>query len=463
MPFLQVGNSSLPSFPLCKNPRRGLPNAPFHRRVLPQLETSRRKLKTWYFVLEGLNSFSTVLYCYYLYFFMAKAFGFDNRANLTLAALNGFICIFAAWWGGRFAQRFGNFRALKFGFFTMMTALATGLLIHSVNGHVFVMAVMLIGMCFTWPTLEAMVSEGETSEGTQKMLGIYNVVWAGTGALANFIGGMMLDKLGLKSIFYVPATIQFIQLVIAIWLARRAQVYSLIQLLVPALSSSDEGRDIGEQGLGGEGNVRASAVSRETQRIAAPELNPRPIAKAKWFLRMAWLANPFAYIALNTVIAVVPGVANKLGLSATLAGFSCSVWSFARFGAFFGLWAWSGWHYRFRWLLSAYLALLITFALIVLAPNLAVLVIAQIVFGGALGLIYYSSLFYSMDLSETKSEHGGIHEAAIGFGNFAGPAVAASSLYFLPQYPNAGVFGVCILLLGGLGALLAMRGRMGVP
>jgi predicted MFS family arabinose efflux permease len=176
---------------------------------------------------------------------------------------------------------------------------------------------------------------------------------------------------------------------------------------------------------------------------------------------MAWLANPFAYIALNTVIAVVPGVANRLGLSATLAGFCCSVWCFARFAAFFALWAWSGWHYRFRWLLTAYLALLATFALIVLAPNLAVLVVAQIVFGGALGLLYYSSLFYSMDLSETKSEHGGIHEAAIGLGNFAGPAVAAGSLYFLPQFANSGVIGVCGLLLVGLSALILMRQSMG--
>jgi predicted MFS family arabinose efflux permease len=172
---------------------------------------------------------------------------------------------------------------------------------------------------------------------------------------------------------------------------------------------------------------------------------------------MAWLANPFAYIALNTVIAVVPGVANRLGLSATLAGFCCSVWCFARFAAFFGLWAWSGWHYRFRWMLMAYVALLATFALIVMAPNLAVLVAAQIVFGGALGLIYYSSLFYSMDLSETKNVNGGIHEAAIGFGNFAGPAVAAVSLFFLPQVANSGVIGVCGLLLAGLSALIVMQ------
>jgi predicted MFS family arabinose efflux permease len=427
--------------------RSVLPNGLVPHRLLRQLETSRRKLKTWYFILEGLNSFATVYYCYYLYFYMERVFGFGNRANLSLAALNGFICIFAAWWGGKFAQRFGNFTALKLGFFTMAAALTTGLIVQTVAGHIFVIAAMLIGMCFTWPTLEAMASEGETSDGIQKMVGIYNVIWAGTGALAAFTGGLMLDKLGLKSIFYVPAAIQLIQLVIAFWLARRAWLSphpdSPNQPLTPTLSPSDGEREA------------------QSERVSTTELNPRPIAKAKWFLRMAWLANPFAYIALNTVIAVVPGVANKLGLSATLAGFCCSVWCFARFAAFFGLWAWSGWHYRFRWLLTAYLALLVTFALIVLAPNLAVLVVAQIVFGGALGLIYYSSLFYSMDLSETKSEHGGIHEAAIGLGNFAGPAVAAGSLYFLPQVANSGVIGVCSLLLAGLSALIVMRWRMG--
>ncbi len=393
---------------------------------------SRQQLKVGYFVLEGLNSFSTVYYCYYLYFFMEKAFGFGNRANLSLAALNGFICIFAAWWGGKFAQRFGNFTALKLGFSTMMTALAIGIFVQTVVGQVFVMAAMLVGMCFTWPTLEAMASEGETSAGIQRMVGLYNVVWAGTGALADFTGGMMLDRLGLRSIFYVPAALQLVQLLLTFWLAGRAS--------------------------GDPGGASVLARRRDEGPPSTPELNPRPVAKAKWFLRMAWLANPFAYIALNTVIAVVPGVARRLGLSTTLAGFCCSVWCFARFGAFFGLWAWNGWHYRFRWLLTAYLALLVTFALIVSATNLAILVMAQIIFGGALGLIYYSSLFYSMDLSETKSEHGGIHEAAIGFGNFAGPAVAAGSLYFFPQYGGvSGIVGVCILLVGGLAGLVAMQ------
>jgi hypothetical protein len=172
---------------------------------------------------------------------------------------------------------------------------------------------------------------------------------------------------------------------------------------------------------------------------------------------MAWLANPFAYIAINTTIAVMPTVTSRLGLSTRAAGFYCSLWCFARVLAFFGLWRWSGWHYKFRWLVAAYVALVGSFAALLIAPGLGVFIGAQMFFGVALGLIYYSSLFYSMDLSEAKGEHGGLHEAAIGLGNFAGPAVGAASLHLFPQSANSGVTAVGVLLLLGLGGLIWIR------
>ncbi len=104
--------------------------------------------------------------------------------------------------------------------------------------------------------------------------------------------------------------------------------------------------------------------------------------------------------------------------------------------------------------MTAFAVLIVTFAVILMVPDLAVIFAAQLFFGGALGLIYYSSLFYSMDVGETKGEHGGIHEAAIGVGNFAGPAVGAAALHFLPQYANSGAVAVSALLLCGLGGLM---------
>jgi len=389
---------------------------------------SRRQLKIGYFILEGLNSFSTVFYFYYLYFYTRKVFGFSDQANLELAALNGGVSMLAAWWGGRFAQRFGFFRALKLGLVLMLAALMTGASLNSATGQVLVMMLVAIGMCFTWPTLEAILCEGETTKGLQHSVGLFNVIWAGMAALADFTGGAMLEGIGARSLFYVPAAILLGELLLALWLERRA----------PAAN----------------GTASAPPEFQGSQEMGA--LPPRLNVSAQLFRRMAWLANPFAYVAINTLVAVVPGVAKRLGLSTMAAGFCCSVWCFARLGSFFVFWLWNGWHYRFRWLLAAYLGLVATFAIIVLAPNLAVLVSAQIIFGFALGLIYYSSLFYSMDQSETKGTHGGIHEAAIGLGNFAGPALGAASLQLLPQHPDSGAIAVTLLLLLGLGGLLAM-------
>ena len=109
-------------------------------------------------------------------------------------------------------------------------------------------------------------------------------------------------------------------------------------------------------------------------------------------------------------------------------------------------------------LVTAFAILIASFAAILMAPNIYVLIAAQIFFGGAIGLIYYSSLFYSMDAGgETRGEHGGIHEAAIGLGNCIGPAVGALSLQFLPQFQNSGAIAVSVLLLCGFGGLFRLR------
>src|SRR5206468_1574767 len=116
---------------------------------------------------------------------------------------------------------------------------------------------------------------------------------------------------------------------------------------------------------------------------------------AKTFLRMAWVANPFAYIAMNTVIPLMPDLARRLHLSPATAGFFCSIWMFSRLASFVFLWKWTAWHYRFRWLITAYVLMVLNFAALLLLSNIWLLVIIQIVFGWAVGLIYYSSLFYS--------------------------------------------------------------------
>src|SRR5437867_2086272 len=113
---------------------------------------SRHQLKIGYFILEGLNSFSTVFYFYYLYFYTRKVFGFSDQANLELAALNGGVSMLAAWWGGRFARRFAFFRSLKLGLVLLLAALVTGASLAAATGQVVVMVLVAVGVCWTWPS-----------------------------------------------------------------------------------------------------------------------------------------------------------------------------------------------------------------------------------------------------------------------------------------------------------------------
>jgi predicted MFS family arabinose efflux permease len=390
-----------------------------HRGDFPSVNAQKKFLAACY-TIEGINSFATVIYFNYLYFFFRDQFGFDNKHNLALAALIGLIYTLASWQAGKFAQRCGNFTALKIGFGVMAAGLAVGSQLHFVAGAIAAACVVNVGMCFTWPVLEALVSEGTNPA---RAVGIYNITWAIANASAFFIGGTLIEKFGYHSIFFVPHAFMLVQFALVFWLEK-------IQAAKIAL-------EIGEE------------FSTHEKNQAAP-------ARVKNFQGLAWLANPFAYIAINTLIAVLPGIAAKFQLSTSLAGFVCSLWCFARVAAFVALWRWTAWHYKFRWLAGAFALLIVSFAVILVVPALAVVLLAQIFFGVAIGLIYYSSLFYSMDASDTKSEHGGIHEAAIGAGNCIGPAVGAAALQFLPQFQNSGAIAVSVLLLCGFGGLISI-------
>jgi MFS family permease len=388
------------------------------------------QVKTGAFVLEGLNSFATALYFNFLFFVMRDEFGFTNLGNLTLCAVNGLCYALAAWFGGKFAQRHGYLFALKLGFGTMGLALGLGVFAGSVAAHYAVMMVWTLGMCLTWPSLEAVVSEHERPGRLQRLIGIYNVTWAAGSGAAYFLGGALLETLGRPGIFLVPAALHAIQVGLVFWLERVNRHWS--------------GPDPDLESAAGDSHP-------------CPQDQTRSPVSRKTCLRMAWVANPFAYIAINAILPVVPGIAEKLDLSDTQAGIFCSVWFFARAAAFVGLWLWTGWHYRFRWLIGAAVGMVASFAVILFGTNLWLLVAAQVVFGSAVALIYYSSLFYSMDVGDTKGEHGGFHEAAIGIGICAGPAVGAGSLYFLPQFPNTNAWAVTALLVAGCGWLLALR------
>ncbi|HEV7925701.1 MAG TPA: MFS transporter, partial [Verrucomicrobiae bacterium] len=374
-----------------------------------------------------------VYFFYYLYFYTEARFHFDAMHNLLLAALLGGVYALASFFSGRFAQRFGYLTSIRCGAAMMMVAFMACSQTASLWLMIALVVAGCIGMSLTWPAMEALVSEGELPAQLQGVVGFYNVVWAGVAGFAYFTGGALQQQWGWKSMFYVPSGLLVLELALATWLEKK---------------------------------IHGQPASAEPAPL--PLLHPMkesyrsPIAPAT-FLKLAWVANPMAYLAINTIVSSVPTLAQRLNYSPMLAGFVCSIWLFTRAAAFVALWLWPGWHYRFRFLAAAYFVLMISFGVMLLVPSLWVIVLAQVLLGPALSLIYYSSLFYSMDVGDTKGEHGGIHEAVIGLGNGTGPGVAAATLHFFPGHPGSGVWAVCLLLVPGLIALYWLRYREPKP
>jgi MFS family permease len=374
------------------------------------------------FLLEALNSVVTGFYFNYLFFFLKNEFAFTSKQNLLVGALNGLIFAPCALYGGRFGQKRGYMNALALGSAVMFVCLVTSAFLTTVPGLLIAMCIWTFGMCFTWPNLEALIADKQNPAKLPGLLGIYNVVWSGFNALAYFSGGAVAEAFGWRSIFWIPAAILVVQLALVLWLR-------------PAWTA-----------------ICAAPVKATGDLHESHPQGPT-------FLKMAWIANPFAYIAINSIIPLIPDVANRLHLSPKFAGFFCSIWFFSRMVTFAVLALWSGWHYRFGYLILAYFGMLCSFGAILLLENLWAIIVVQILFGWCVGLIYYSSLYYSMHVGETKGEHGGIHEAVLGLGIFAGPAIGAGSLALFPHHKSSSVFGVAIVLAIGLATLFFVRRR----
>ncbi|MGV3773277.1 MAG: MFS transporter [Verrucomicrobiales bacterium] len=375
------------------------------------------------FLLEFLNAYATAFFFNYVFFYLKTEFGFSNKQNLLYCAATGFLYMLIAWSSGKFGQRKGYLQALILGCGIMAVALGIASAPLNLYAHVSLMLLWTVGMSFTWPALEALSCDKAASASVPKMVGIYNVVWAFGNAIALFSGGAIIQSMP-KTLFWIPVVIHLLQIGLAVYLKAGAK-----KLHAPPANAAHE----------------------------------PPVAKAKrhpqaaLFLKMAWVANPFAYLAINSVIPLIPTLADKFDLSPKYAGFFCSVWFFARMGTFVWLAIWTKWHYRFSWLITSYLGLILSYAGMLLLDNLWAVVFVQIVLGWCLGLIYYSSLFYSLDVGEDAGNHSGIHEAAIGAGIFAGPALGALSIHYLPHVPNSSVWGVSIALVIGLAGLLHLK------
>jgi MFS family permease len=396
--------------------------------VTPPAE--RARLRTTY-VVEGALSFAANLLFVGVFFYTAHVWRWGLSENFLLAAGQGVVYIVASLASQKLAGVMGGRRLL----IGANVALAAVSLVGAVaGGNVLLTVAVMVAyvplMALNWPVLEAAASANADPHTLSRRIGLYNLVWAGTGALAVAVQGLIMS-VDPRGVFVVPLVIH-VAIVVMILLTR---------------------------GYGDE----AAAGGAEGHAHVDPE--PELLAHRTLALWLSRITLPSTYVVIYSLSALMPLLPVMKRLDTTTQTLVGSVWMIARFLTFIALGATVFWHARPRLLLAAAVLMGAAFVGVALpvsavaSVDLAVMIAAQVVLGAALGLIYTASLYFGMVLSEASTEHAGYHEALIGLGQVLGPGAGALTQWRWPGDLKAGVAAVSVLVGASLVAAFVAAAR----
>ena len=373
-----------------------------------------------YYLLEGLNSASASLFLLAIYFWTHARLGFGEADNLLLGSVQGLTYIVFSVIGGRMAERRGYDRLFAYALVLAALALSLLLLCPTVRVAYGVIALYTVAIAGTWPALEAAIVHVAGRFSTAQRIAFYNVVWSIAGTAGIFLSGAIF-RWRAGSVIVLPLLGHLLQLAcIAFWRSRGA---------VAAAAGPAAGAP-----------PPAAAHARRSPR----------------FLKVAWLGNMLGYLVVSSVSALAPHIGQQLGLDERVSIWLVCSMFLARGITFAGLGVWEGWHYRWSLLVGSILLIPVGLAVVFFGRTAPVALLAFVAMGWMLGLVYSSSLFYSMDIGVNKGENGGSHEAILGGGLFLGPLVGVFGARWLPALAGMPDWR------GALGAKLAILGFYGL-
>ncbi|MEZ0264223.1 MAG: MFS transporter [Phycisphaerae bacterium] len=389
-------------------------------------------------VTEGMLSFAANLLFVGIFFYTTSVFGWGIVPNFLLATGQGLVYVVAALATQKLSRALGR-RTLLVGSNLALTAVSLGAALTSSQPVIVALVLAYVPLiALNWPVLETLASEGAEPRELSRRIGVYNLVWAGTGALAIAVQGSLL-RLDPRAVFLAPA------------------ILHLATALIFAFTKSRAAAN----GSGG------ASPSRDAH--AAPHAEPELLAQRTLALWLSRISQPAAYVVLYTISALMPLLPPMRGLNPAYATLLASVWLVSRWLAFLLLGATTFWHVRPGLLLWAAALMTLAFLGISVSPSylrpawagadLPMLIGAQVVLGFTLGLIYTASLYFGMVLSDSSTEHAGYHEALIGAGQVLGPGIGALTQWRWPTRPLAGVAAVTGVLLLSLVAAMVAAGR----
>lgn len=386
------------------------------------LGATRKALLPWY-IAHGLTVFTSSLTSSAVYFFAGYELHESVQVRLGMASGAGLVYCLASIFGGRLVDTLGQRRIgsyMTFAFIPVFFFGAGAVIFRNLPG--LFLFLLLLNLCAgpLWPAIESAITRCAGKMPLSRRMALYNLNWSSTGFIAACVVGGLAQWLSWPGVFYIAAAISLL-----VWIF-------VVRLPAPPTAAAA---------------MRAENSPEEQPHTGILLHTPR----SRKLLHMAWLSNMLAFLAANTITPSMPTITLALGVkSYALATALASIGSLACVGGFLLTTFWTGWHYRIRWTMIPFSALVIGSVAILLSQSLLMFICSQILYGVALAMLYSGSIYYSMHLGAGSAAKAGIHEGLIGIGATLGPGLIAVAGAPNAVVPKALALLVVLCAGGGL-------------
>ncbi|UCD76848.1 MAG: MFS transporter [Phycisphaerales bacterium] len=387
-------------------------------------------------VLTALASVGTAVIWNGIAFVAKHDYGFNKRQTLLMYLLIGVVYVVGALSTGPLTRKLKgtvSSRGLLAVILIIQSAVCITPILFDGQWVLWMVAgVNILLAAFFWPTVESYTTAGRHGDEMRRAIGWFNLIWMAA------VAGTMLS--------IAPLIEHGARLAIVGLGGASALGVVTLRWFRPSPGAHDEGR-------------RQASVGAEYRRL----------------LHSARVLLPLSYVLMAAMSPLLPYLFQRLQLDVFWETPTAATWMTMRVAAVGLMWHFGFWHGRWGTLLLGGLAMTGGFALVVLGPNVAMMLLGFASFGAGLGIVYYAALYYAMSVGGAQIDAGGKHEALIGTGNAIGPAAGLIGITFARGAPGdelqmaegvAVVTVVCVItLLGAVAAfgpyLKARRARNG--
>jgi len=240
------------------------------------------------------------------------------------------------------------------------------------------MPLLGIGLGMFWPPIQAAIADGSGADTLERNLGTFNVWWSLGKGLAFLTGAFLVNWKGFPVAFYLSAAMA-----------------SGMTLGLP------RGRKVAPGGP-------RTVVSSQRE-------------DARSFLLMGWTGNALAFGIASTLNHHLPKLLKETGYGERRFGVILGAVFAVQSLSFLFLRANARWKYKKELFYATELAMGLSIWLLARTETISAVLFLGGLLGIGLGLMYYSSIFYSLHTDVGRGRNTGIHEAILGAGNLLVP------------------------------------------